>query len=465
MSFNVDGVLIIALLSTVLIWAVSTVWGLYDSIKAKKQPKWILINLIPLAGPLTYHLYGRNTEISKKDKLISLAKDRWTVLAIIIIIMLSMSVRLADYRWPYLRNIDSYTFTRQIEDIVANHGIIPKWDNLTLAPYGQIGLEGMNPYTYLGAYTYMFINSIAKISFFQLFVLFPPFLASLAAIPLYYLGKILYDRKAGVIAAFIFTFDVNNVAKSLGGDPDSDAIIFLISMITIMVLVFTYKYSVSETKISKKFLLYSVLTGIVLGIWFNTWAGYWYIFWLITGLVVLRILIWMFETKDPIKGLIKSKYVLLSFAIYMIIGFSIGVLSFDFNIVPGAIMGPINFQSIKGEDFQFPNVYVSVAELQQSGGPKDIIERTSVVGGPALLISPFFLLVYALIYLGYSYYKKKQHLDTILLMLIWFVGPFTATLIAIRFSTLFSAPMAIGSGIFLSKLIRMASGEDSSFGD
>ena len=52
-----------------------------------------------------------------------------------------------------------------------------------------------------------------------------------------------------------------------------------------------------------------------------------------------------------------------------------------------------------------------------------------------------------------------------MLLLVWFLGPFLATIVAIRFSTLFSAPLAIGSAIFLAKLIRMGTGEDKSWSD
>ena len=56
-------------------------------------------------------------------------------------------------------------------------------------------------------------------------------------------------------------------------------------------------------------------------------------------------------------------------------------------------------------------------------------------------------------------------MDTVILLLIWFIGPLLATIVAVRFSILFSAPIAIGSAIFLSKMFRLASGEDQKFED
>lgn len=463
MSYEAAGVFAMSVLIALCLWVVTSAWAVSDSRKTKRSIKWTIISLVPLIGPLFYH-------VSKEKKpplqcIAGIMRKNWPAIAIIIIILLSMYVRLIDYRWPYLRNIDSYTFYRSMDEIVMNDGIIPLRDELIMAPNGAPGLGGMNPYIYLGAYAYMLVSKFVNITLAEFLVYFPPFLASLAIIPLYFIGKMLYDRKAGILAAFIYIFDINNLARSLGGDPDSDAIIFLISMITVMALLFTYKYSTGESRISKKLILYSVLTGITVGVWFNSWAGYWYIFWLFTGLVILRLVFNVLEGKNLKKGILKSKFVLTSFLIYMCIGFAIGVISFDFGVVPGAIFGPIQFQSIKGEDYQFPNVYVSVAELQQGGGFQDVIARTSVVGGVGILISPFFMLMYTLIYLMYSYYKRREHIDTLLLLAIWFIGPLLATTIAVRFSVLFSAPLAIGSAIFLSKIIRVASGEDKGVGE
>jgi asparagine N-glycosylation enzyme membrane subunit Stt3 len=127
-------------------------------------------------------------------------------------------------------------------------------------------------------------------------------------------------------------------------------------------------------------------------------------------------------------------------------------------------LGPFKFQQLKSEEgIEFPNVYVSVAELQ-GGDIRGVIQRTSAINfesAPLLiLVSPFFLMIYALIYLTYSFYRKRQHLDTLILLLVWFVGPFMATVVAIRFSTLFSAPIAIGSAIILAKIINMVANKE-----
>lgn len=467
MSYEVTGVIATSVIVLIALWAASLLWAVSDIIKSRNPKKWIPVQVVPLLGALLYYLYGHGTEkIKSTGKLRQLIINRWTVVAIIIIIVLSMYVRLVDYRWPYLRNIDSYVFYRWIDETVQNNGILPTHDIYELAPVGFYRPpQWIYPYFYLGAYSYMLVNNFINIQLWEFLIYFPPLLATLAVIPLYFIGKMLYDRKAGVLAAFFYIFEVNNLSHTLGGDPDSDAIVILVSMVTMAALIFTYKYATSTKSLDKKLILYSVLTSIILWIWYSTWAGYWYIFWLFSGFIALKVIFTVLKRRNIKLAWQDTKYILISFALCMILSFVLTIPPYGTIKIESALAGPIQFQSIKGEDTQFPNVYVSVAELQQSGGPKEIIQGTTIVSGPFILISSFFLMLYTLAYLIYSFYKKKHHVDTVLLLLVWFLGPFMATIVAIRFSTLFSAPLAIGAAIILSKLIRMATGEDKNFSD
>lgn len=466
MTHEIIGLIATSMIIGIALWIALLVWALADVLKTKTPKRWLLVSLIPFLGPLLYYLHAKDGQKIKRKKLAELVKNRWVVIAIILIMLMSMYVRLVDYRWPYLRNIDSYVFYRWMDEIVLNNGVLPTLDTYELAPVGFYRPpEWIYPYFYIGAYGYMIASAFAAVPLWEFLIYFPPFLATLAAIPLYFIGKMLYDRKAGVLAAFFYTFDISNLSRSLGGDPDSDAIVILISMIVMAAMIFTYKYASSAKAMDKRLVLYSVLTSALLWIWYSTWAGYWYITWLFTTFIVLKVM-FTIATKRSIRlGWRETKYIVMSFVIYTALSFALTVPSYGETKITSALGGPIQFQSIKGEDYQFPNVYVSVAELQQSGGPREIIQRTSVLGGPFILISSFFLMIYALIYLFYSYYRKRHHLDTFFLLLVWFLGPFLATIVAIRFSILFSAPLAIGSAIFLSKLIRMGTGEDKGFSD
>ena len=220
-----------------------------------------------------------------KEIITKLVKKYAVLIIILLIIILGIQIRTMNYHWPYLRNIDSYTFFRQMDEIVANNGVIPSYDPLVIAPYGVEKTGGNDFYVYAGAYSYMFTRLfIPTMPLWQFLIWFPPFLASLMAIPMYYIGKILYDRKAGLLAALFVVFDTSVMSRTLGGDPDSDAIALLLPLVVMALFLFAYKLS-SKNIFNKKTIIFSVLCGIAMAAWGFTWGGHWWVVMLITGIL------------------------------------------------------------------------------------------------------------------------------------------------------------------------------------
>lgn len=392
-------------------------------------------------------------------------KKYWPAIAIALIIVLAIYVRVLDYDRPYLRNIDSYAFTRQMNDIVENGGTMPVHDDLSLAPDGVDRGVGRDLYVHLGAWLFMLLRNFG-VGFLPFLVWFPAVVASLMAIPMYFIGKLLYDRKAGVLAAFFIVFDIAVMSRTLGADPDNDGSVLLFPLISMALFLMAYMYVNREKRFDRRALIYAIIAGIGLGAWGYIWSGFWFIVWLITGFLTIRVVIELITSR--VKGsaaLGQVKKFGLLFIVMMIVFFLITIPGIGTNVVGETVQGPFQFGDIKSEaNREFPNVYVSVAELQPGGEVRSVIQRTSPINfdqNPlAFLISPFMLMIYSLIYLLFSAFKRRmEHLDTLILLFIWFVGPFIATVIAVRFSILFAAPMAIGSAIILSKLFRMARGE------
>lgn len=447
------------------------------------------------------------------QKIFAFLSRHYAIIAVFLIIIMSMQVRLTDYHWPYLRNIDSYMFYREMDEIVQNNGVYPSKDIYVRAPEGEERGIQLYPYQHVGAYSYMFFRTFfPNLKLWEFLIYFPVLLASLMALPMYYIGRVLYDKKAGILAAFFVVFDTALISRTLGGDPDSDAIVSLVPLIVMAVFLATYKYIEMKKALDKKAIFYTVLTGIVLGVWSHTWVGYWYVVWIITGVLALRFLFDVVTSRKISTAWNNSKHQIISYAIYIsILSFVFILPFFGLSRVVYTFTGPIDFQSIKNEEGnQFPNVGVSVAELQGSGNLIDILQRTYAVNlsNPlVLVISPFFLMIYALLYLAYSSINKKhkldnltviglwialpllivfislrltlalafffvillslmiifysefsnrQRFDSFLMLSIWFLGPMLATIVAVRFSVLFSPPIAIGAGILFSKLINMA---------
>ncbi len=380
----------------------------------------------------------------------------WVAVALIIIVASGIFLRVYTFHWPYLRNIDSYMFYRYMGYVVET-GNVPPRDMLMTAPVGWPLPHPFNFFEYLGAYSYMFIKILFDIELWQWMIWFPSIIASLVAIPSYYAGKALYDRRAGLFTAFFMVFATANVSRSLGGDADSDAVVILLPMVVMAAYLLAYKASGI-----KKWVL-SAAAGIALAVFAYTWTGYWYTYWIITGFVALKI------AADFIAAhLAKKKYgwkdtkdVAISLAIANMVFFALAAPYYGINFITDTLSAPISTAGLfteggglKSENAEFPNVYVSVQELISGGQLKDIVERTGNVssGDITVLISPFMLTIYCFAYMAYSYYRRRDHLDSLILLMLWFIGAFYSSTSAVRFTIMLVPVFCIGSGILFSKL-------------
>jgi asparagine N-glycosylation enzyme membrane subunit Stt3 len=419
-------------------------------------------------------------------------KKRWPLIAIILIFALSMHIRLVGYynpdgtqRWPWLRNVDSYNFLYDIEDVVENGGIASRFDNLTLAPYGaeRHGL-GVGLYQYLTAYGYIAYNFFFPTPLEMFVAWFPPLIASLITIPAYFIGRILYDRKAGILTAFFMVFAPSIIARSLGGDPDSDAFVTFFPMLSIALFLLAYKYFDKEKLFASKNVMLGVVNGLILGFFALSWSGYWFVFTLYLGFLVVKLLYDIakhIKHKENVKRQIwkdvKAPAFLVGTMLVMFWVVTVPLIGSDFALDP--FLQPIGMSSlfgsgIKSESGEFPNVYVSVAELQVGGQVKDVAIRSSGVDTAAsvsrlpvellLVLSPFMMTIFALGYLGYSFYRRREHIDTLIFIGLWNIGMIYASVVAIRFAIFLAPVFAICTGIFLSKLWKIATGEDKVVG-
>jgi len=429
-----------------------------------------------------------------KKPILPTIKRYWPLIVLLAIISLSMYVRMSGYftpdggtRWPYLRNIDSYFFLRHTETTVINGGDFPQHDNLILAPQGN---EYRSPTLFTTRFFYVWLsyNAFTLVSLFSNMPLayfmawFAPLLASLVVIPAYFIGKYLFDRKAGIFAALFMVLSVPFLSRSLGGDPDSDAIVMLVMMLSVAAFLVMCKNMHKEKLFTPKNLLLSVLFGLSLVLFEFTWSGYWFTFWIVGAFIVFKIvadfLLHRSHKESHIRVVWKHTKNLVVLSLISLLVFELVVvpvggigLSTEFITAPmGAVVGG----AFKGEAGQFPNVGVSIAEMQAGGDWKNVAigaagldTAAGVSGLPQnlmLIISPFLLTLACFTYLLYSYVRRREHLDTVLFVGIWFVGFLFASIISVRFTSFLTPVYSICSGIILSKLWRIIVGDDRSLG-
>lgn len=403
----------------------------------------------------------------KKQKEITISLDFFkkhaVFLAVVAIFMLSFYVRTASFDYNYLLNVDSYFHYRYTKTIVDTGGV-PDTDYLMVAPEGfetSVFARVPSLYNYLGAYSYkLALLFFPGMELWEFLVYFPAVLASLMAVPAYYIGRAIYDRKAGLITAFLTVFNPAIFMRSIGGDPDSDAIVMLMPLIVMMFFLLSYKIIEKKEEIKKiiapKPAAFAALTGIFLAAFAFTWGGYWYMFMLITGFVFLMAGLKSFrmfrkgQTKEIIGSVLPY---LANYIIVIAVFFLLTMPWFGYDFPVYTLSQPFQSAEMKAETGNYPNVYVSVQEMMASGDIKEVVQRTGTIY--------FFLtFVCCMPYLMGAYYKKRIHGDTMALILLWAGGALFASLVAVRFSILLAFPVSLGSGIILAKAWRMMLGQD-----
>lgn len=392
-------------------------------------------------------------------------KTLLVIIALLIVFAISYQVRLAGFqnpdgtpRWPFLRNVDSYSYYADLEDMLGGTGSF------------TIGSRMYQIITYFGYRLFVGSEFTAE-SLTHFMTWWPAFLISLAVIPAYFIGRYLYDRKAGVLSAFFVVMSPNIASRTLAGDPDSDVLVILMALISVALFAIALKkYDISKI-VTKRNILYSVLAGLGVALFALTWPGYWFVFFIVVGTIVLKIIVHATRSQLGKKSFAETK----SFGKAWL-GFLV-IFAVSFWIITAPVMGAFSIADpfsqvgisadlfggggIKSEAGSFPNVYVSVAELQHGGQAGTVLNNAAGIqfgaGATGIdasilgIISPIVLTILTFIYLFYSYYRRHEHLDTILVMGLWLAGMLYSAITAVRFVIFLAPVLAITSSIILSK--------------
>jgi oligosaccharyl transferase (archaeosortase A-associated) len=188
--------------------------------------------------------------------------------------------------WVWFRETDAYFYMRNIENLVHNFPHFNPFDPYIIYPGGGGGLArpffawftaGIIRLVTVGTPTLHTMESIAAYM--------PAILGTLTLIPVYFIGKELFNRWVGVIsAALVAILPGEFLHRSLLGFTDHHAAEVLFSSVTILFLIMAIKRS-REREISfghllsrdwstiTKPLIYTLLAGIFLGLYLLNWQG------------------------------------------------------------------------------------------------------------------------------------------------------------------------------------------------
>ncbi|UCH51555.1 MAG: oligosaccharyl transferase, archaeosortase A system-associated [Chloroflexota bacterium] len=188
--------------------------------------------------------------------------------------------------WIKFTGVDAYFFMRQVDSIVHNFPHLMTFDPYALYPDGSyVGIRSFFVYMIAGVAWFVGLGSPTQHVVDVVGVYFPAVLGALMVIPVFFIGKALFNRWAGVIAAgLVGILPGEFLGRSILGFTDYHVAEVLFTTITMMFLILAVKNAKEKeltfeqvkdlnwAAMAKPF-VYSFLAGIFLGIYLLTWAG------------------------------------------------------------------------------------------------------------------------------------------------------------------------------------------------
>ena len=188
--------------------------------------------------------------------------------------------------WIKFTGVDAYFFMRLVDNLVNNFPHLITFDPYYLYPAGSfVGIRSFYVYLLAGITWLIGLGSPTQHTIDVVGIYFPAVLGALTTIPVYFIGKALFNRWAGVIAAgLIAIFPGEFLGRSVLGFTDYHIAEVLFTTITMLFLIWAVKNAKQKgltfqlikapsLAAMAKPLIYSLLAGIFLGIYILTWSG------------------------------------------------------------------------------------------------------------------------------------------------------------------------------------------------
>ena len=333
---------------------------------------------------------------------------------------------------PYFSEMDSYYNLRLTQDY-ADHGYVgdkmingSEWDMHRYAPDGnkinyELGIVYLTNWLHDVANSVFGGNySIKEVAFWT-----GAIISTLAVIPAYIFSRRLTNDLGAIVATLLIVLAPNYFAHTFPGFFDTDMFYYIFSLFFIFFFVETIRADNIIWKV-----VFAVLSILSIGLFSQSWTGY--IFYIgLMGIfsIVYLIACYFFNIGDD-KSDYPSKLswllhqdALLSIVILGIIGFA-GLAIFKgidgvFGIF-GSLTGLLSLQSASRVVGGFPNVLVSVAEMQMpsllgSGITSAFLANTNGVvngiGGISILFSGLIVL-YVLVSRSFKFRSVKDVVRT-----------------------------------------------------
>lgn len=148
----------------------------------------------------------------------------WYVLPLAAIFGLALWLRMLPARYDVLIGIDPDYLARMAKYLVEHNLHLPEVDYMRYAPTGYNPKNELVGIYYFPAMIYLFISKIIAIDFSKFVIAFPAVFGALLVIPLFFIGKELHSKAAGLFAAFFYTVSGSVIFRTSAGFFDKESL-------------------------------------------------------------------------------------------------------------------------------------------------------------------------------------------------------------------------------------------------
>lgn len=218
--------------------------------------------------------------------------------------------------WVKFTTVDAYYHMRLVDNLAHNFPHLTHFDPYFIYPGGS-ATGGVHFFDYLLAFIIWVIGlgSPTQHTIDVVSAYFPSVLAALTIIPVFFIGKALFNRWVGVMAAFLMALLPGEfLGRSILGNTDYHVAETLFSMTAALFLILAVKAAGSKPdgqgpltfghllkrdwKAITRPLVYALLAGVFLGIYLITWMGALLFVFIISVFFVVQFVINHFRHKS-----------------------------------------------------------------------------------------------------------------------------------------------------------------------
>jgi len=404
-------------------------------------------------------------------------------------------VRSFPARYNELQALDPFLLYRLGQYAVDNNFQLPEVDLFRQHPFGASPLkEDFSVPLYLPVVLYSLFGQ--SMSFLQFAILYPALMGALATIVMFFIGRELYDYRAGLFAAFFLAVIPAFITRTSAGFFDKEPTFGLFMLLTVYFFVAAYKRNSWKL---------GIVAGVFLGI-ANISSGigrYIYIFYFLFAIVLLLInkhknllrsygptvifatLIQLLAPKGNLDStfffifvgvlgiivlrelverfnIIKEnnlKYFIPGLFVLLLVGLLMGTMVSDylFQLLNGLISvvfvlnpSPIGYTVAE----QQPGNFKSMADVSGLQFSQQLLPQLSALT-PYLSIWLFMLA--GIVVILYRIIRRRDF--ALLLPIVWIIASVWGVFLFIRLTFLFGPPAALMGGLFvgwgINKLLRL----------